>query len=168
MGRGFVEYHLPESKRDEWVLVSAFLNYRLPSGDKLSILQQPAWCPSCRAFVIAEELPSVESLEGEIHLLQAANPVALQTWAFVSNGAPVKGRIAELRRRIEWRRGRIRPPRCLYCGALEVVPIPASGEFRHPQTGEQVMVASSGWADTAPWVADFSPEGEHLTEQDAS
>jgi hypothetical protein len=35
MGRGFVEYHLPESGRDEWVLWSAFIDYRLADGTKL-------------------------------------------------------------------------------------------------------------------------------------
>ncbi len=168
MGRGFVEYHLPESKRTEGVLWSAFLDYRLPNGAKLHILQQAAWCPVCRAFVIAEELPSVESLEEEIRLFQTGDPNQLRIWEFVSNGAPVEDRIAELRRRIEWRRSRISPPRCLHCGNLEIVPIPEIGEFRHPQTGERVIVTSSGFADAAPWFAEFSPEGEQLTDQGAS
>jgi hypothetical protein len=59
MGRGFVEYHLPESGRDELVVWSAFIDYRLADGTKLHILQQPAWCPACNHFVIAEEVPSV-------------------------------------------------------------------------------------------------------------
>lgn len=168
MGRGYIEYQLPDSKRDEWVLFSAFLNYRLPDGSTLSIGQQPAWCWACRAFVLAEELSSIASLEEEIHRLEAADPEALRTWAFVSNGEPVQDRITELHRRIEWRRGRISPPRCLHCGTLEIVPIPWTGEFPHPQTGERVIVVSSGWADAAPWIADFSPEGEQLAEPSVS
>src|SRR5262245_45650450 len=89
MGRGFVEYRLPESGRDEWVLWSAFLDYRLEDGSKLHILQQAAWCQDCRRFVIAEEVPSVEMLEGEIARYRAADPDTLREWAFVSNGAPV-------------------------------------------------------------------------------
>src|SRR4051794_28048648 len=98
MGRGFVEYHLPESARDEWVLLSAFIDYRLADGAKLHILQQPAWCGACGRFALAEEIPSVEALEAEIAKYRSADRETLQTWAFVSNGGPVAERIAELLR----------------------------------------------------------------------
>ena len=168
MGRGFVQYHLPESAREEWVLWSAFIDYRLPDGTKLHIWQQPAWCAHCRRFVIAEEIPSVEALQQEIARFRSADPDTLGTWAFVSNGAPVAERIAELSRYVQWRRGRQSPPRCLECGAVGPVPIPLVGGFAHPQTGECVVVGDSGWADTAPWFADFSPEGERLAEPGAA
>jgi hypothetical protein len=164
MGRGFVEYQLPESGRDEWVLWSAFIDYQLTDGTKLHILQQPAWCPVCNRFVIAEQIPAVEALEEEIARLRSGDRDTLRTWAFVSNGSPVAERIAELLRYVEWRQGRQSPPRCLECGAVDPVPIPGSGEFAHPGTGERVVVASSGFADTAPWFAEFSPEGEQLAE----
>jgi hypothetical protein len=168
MGRGFVEYHFPESGRDEWVLWSAFLDYRLADGAKLHILQQPAWCPACSRFVLAEEVPLVQALEEEIARYQSADRETLQMWAFVSNGSPVEERVAELLRYVEWRQERQSPPRCLHCGAADPVPIPLSGEFVHPGTGERVVVGDSGFADTAPWVAEFSPEGELLTEPDAT
>lgn len=75
-------------------------------------------------------------------------------------------RVAELRRCVEWRKGRRSPPRCLECGSIGPIPIPMSGEFAHPATGERVVVGSSGFADTVPWYAEFSPEGEQITEQD--
>jgi hypothetical protein len=168
MGRGFVEYHLPESGRDERVLWSAFIDYRLVDGTRLHIRQRPAWCGACRRFVIAEDVPSVEALEEEIARYRSADPDTLQKWAFVSNGVPVAGRIAELLRYIEWREGRSSPPRCLECGAVDPVPIPMGGEFAHPATGERVVVGSSGWADTAPWFAEFSAEGEQLAEPGAA
>jgi len=167
MGRGFIEYHLPESGRDEWVGWSAFINYRLADGTQLPILQQPAWCSACDRFVIAEEVPSVEALEEEIVRYGFGDRDTLQQWAFVSNGAPAKERVAELLSRVQWRHGRQAPPRCLECGAVGPIPIPMSGEFTHPLTGERVVVGSSGWADTAPWFADFTPEGEKLAEQSA-
>jgi hypothetical protein len=162
MGRGFIEYHLPDSGRDEAVLFSAFINYCLPDGTKLPILQNPAWCPDCRAFIVAEDVPPVESLTEEIRKLEAGDPESLQIWAFVSNGEPIEARVTELHRRIQWRQGRKSPPRCLYCGSTAVVPIPWNGEFAHPQTGDRVVVDQSGFADTAPWFADFSPEGEQI------
>lgn len=164
MGRGFVEYQFPQSGRDEWVLWSAFINYRLSDGKTLPILQQSAWCPACNRFVIAEQLPSVEELEQELVNHRSADPKTLRTWAFVSNGSPVAERIAELLRYIAWRQRRQSPPRCLECGAVDPVPIPTSGAFTHPRTGERVVVINSGFADTAPWFADFSPEGERLAE----
>jgi len=42
MGRGYVEYHLPEAGREEWVLLSAFIYYPLPDGSQLPIAQQQA------------------------------------------------------------------------------------------------------------------------------
>jgi hypothetical protein len=162
MGRGFIKYRLPESARDEWVLSSAFIDYRLADGSRLHVLQQPAWCAACGRFVIAEQVPSVEELEEEIGRYRSADPETLQKWAFVSNGAPVAERIAELLRYVVWRNGRHSPPRCLECGAVNPVPIPIVGELTHPGTGERVAVSASGSADTAPWFAEFSPEGERL------
>jgi hypothetical protein len=162
MGRGFVEYRLPESGRDEWVLWSAFINYRLADGTKLHILQQPAWCANCNRFVIAEELPSIEALEEEITSYRSNDRDKLRMWAFVSMDAPVENRIAELSQYVTWRRGRRSPPRCLQCGSIDPVPIPMNGEFAHPRTGEKVEVGDKGFADTAPWFAEFSPEGKRL------
>ena len=44
------------------------------------------------------------------------------------------------------------------------IPIPRRGIFPHPRTGERVEEASSGWADTEPWLAEFSPEGIKLAD----
>ena len=161
MGRGFVEYRLPESGRTERVLWSAFIAYRLADGTELGIPQQPAWCPACSRFVIAEELPSIEELEEEIARYRTGDRNTLQKWAFVSDGSPIAQRIDELLRYVAWRQGRQSPPRCLECGAVDPIPIPMSGDFAHPRTGERVVVGNSGFADTAPWCAEFSPEGEY-------
>ena len=162
MGRGFNEYLMPESARREGVAFSAFIDYRLPDGTKLPVLQQAAWCPNCQAFALAEDVPSIESLEAEIRGLEASDPNLLQKWAFVSNGAPIENRMAELRKRVEWRWARRSPPRCLPCGSVGVTPVPDSAEFAHPQTGERVVVGFTGFVDMDPWAAEFSPEGEKL------
>jgi hypothetical protein len=111
---------------------------------------------------MAEEIPSVESLQTEIAKFETGDPETLKCWAFISNGVPVEDRIAELRRRIEWRRNRVSSPHCLGCGSIEITAIPGSGEFSHPETGERVVEVSSGWTDLEPWIAEFSPEGEPL------
>jgi hypothetical protein len=162
MGRYFVEYCLPASGRREIVLFSAFFNYRLEDGNTLPVLQQAAWCPACRRFVIAEELPSLEALELEIEKYRSADKDTLLAWAFVSNGSPVEERIAELSRRVEWRMKRRFPPRCLECGRVGTITVPTTDGFSHPQTGEKVIVGESGFSDLAPCIADFSLEGERL------
>jgi hypothetical protein len=164
MGALLVEYLLSDSGRRRSVAYSAFINYRLPDGTDLPILQVPAWCSACGEFVLAEDLPTIASLGGEIQRLEAGDPTLLQVWAFVSGGAPVEQRLAELRRRIEWRKARHGLPRCLHCGSPDVVPIPTSGEFNHPLTGERVVVGDSGFGDTPPWRALYSPEGKRLAE----
>jgi hypothetical protein len=89
MGRGFTEYLLPQTGWRDGVAFSAFIDYRLPDGTKLHILQQEAWCRTCRRFVAAEDIPLLESLEEEIRRLLAGDPELLRRWEFVSNGAPV-------------------------------------------------------------------------------
>jgi hypothetical protein len=168
MGRGFVEYHLSESKRDEWVLFSAFIYYRFADGSKLHIPRHPAWCAACDRFVIAEEIPSIEKFEEEIAKFRSGDPDTLRVWAFLYNDSSGVEHVAELQRYVEWRRGRRSPAHCLQCGALDPVPIPMIGEFAHPRTGERVVVGNGGFADTATWCAEFSPEGELLTPTGAS
>jgi hypothetical protein len=160
MGRGYIEYNLPDTRRCEWVLFSAFIDYRLDDGSKLHVEQAPAWCRSCRAFVVAESLQSIEELERAMGELQAGQTERLQLLAFI--GKTVEEAMTELQKRLQWRRSRCIPPRCLHCGSVAIVPIPWSGEFAHPETGEQVVTGDSGFADTAPWFADFSPEGDQL------
>ncbi|WP_088257847.1 hypothetical protein [Fimbriiglobus ruber] len=163
MGRGYIAYQFPDSGREEWVLYSAFLDYRLADGTKLSVDQQPTWCSACNRFVIAESIPTIADLETELARYRTGDAEAHRTWAFISGDAPVAEKIAELCRRIEWRLERQSPSHCLACGASGPVPIPTADEFAHPATGERVVVGSFGWASTAMWVAEFSPEGESLT-----
>jgi hypothetical protein len=113
---------------------------------------------------LPKKIPSVSELESEIAKLESDDQEALKVWTFVSNGQPLSARIAELRKRIKWRQTRSNPPRCLECGGFEIVELPATDEFPHPATGEPVVEVSAGWADTEPWYAVFSPEGERIAE----
>jgi hypothetical protein len=160
MGRGFIEYSLPAVGRSEFVAYSAFLDYRLPDGSTLWVEQQPAWCPSCGHFVLAERLPDVVELKESLAAVQAGEPEKVRQLAFL--GRSPDEQVAELTRRIAWRRVRRSPPRCLYCGSDRVLALPPGNEFSHPATGERVIVASSGFASMGRWVAEFSPEGIKL------
>lgn len=163
MGRGYTQYRLSESGQVVWVLYSAFLDYRFADGSKLHILQDPAWCEDCDRFVMAESIPSVEFLKDELDKLRSGDPETVQIWAFVSNGQPLSDRITVLEKRIKWRIGRVNPPRCLVCGGFHIVALPGSIEFPHPKTGELVVEENSGFCDTSPWIAEFTPEGDALS-----
>lgn len=166
MGRGYTQYRLPESGREERVLFSVFINYRFPDGSRLPVLQDAAWCPNCDRFVVAEEIPSIESLRLELEKARSDDPETIQIWQFVSDGQPISVRVAELEKRIVWRIARVNPGRCLECGSLDIVALPGGTEFRHPKTGELVTKVSSGWTDAGPWSASFTPEGDAMDEQD--
>lgn len=166
MGRGYTQYRLPETGREEWVLFSAFIDYRFPDGSKLHVLQDAAWCPNCDRFVVAEKIPSLESLKLELEKTRSGDPETIRIWQLVSNGQPISARVAELEKRIVWRIARANPPRCLECGSLDIVALSGSTEFRHPKTGELVTEVSSGWTDAGPWSANFTPEGDAVDEQD--
>jgi len=165
MGRSYTQYRFPETGREEWVLFSAFIDYRFADGSKLHILQNAAWCRDCDRFVITEEISSIQSLEIELGKTRSGQEDTIRIWQFVSNGEPVATRISELEKRISWRIARMNPARCLECGGFGVVALPGGDEFRHPNTDEPVIVASSGWTDAGPWRAEFSPEGDRLDEQ---
>lgn len=161
MGRGFIEDNLPASGRREFVAYSAFLTYRMEGGT-LPVDQQPAWCPACLCFVLAERLPEVAELERSLAaVLGGERKQQLDVL-----GRSVEQEASELTRRIAWRRGRRSPPRCLHCGSDDVTPLPIANDFSHPATGERVVVTSSGFAVMRTWVAEFSPEGILLSGAD--
>jgi len=162
---GFVEYHLTSAGRGEFVGYSAYLDYRLPDGSTLPVEQQPAWCPSCKHFVLAGRVPDDEELERRLAEAQAAAPEAVARLGLL--GRSPEEEVAELTRRVAWRRGRVSPPRCLHCGSGRVAALPDGDEFPHPETGERVVVTGSGFADMEPWVAEFSPEGVEAPKEDA-
>lgn len=162
MGRGFTQYSFPDSGSGDTVaLYSAFLDYRLPDGSFLHVRQQECWCPVCDCFVFAEDVPSLADLEAELARLLNPDEELQRVIAFLE--VPVENRIAEARRRVAWRRNRKSPPKCLHCGSTNITIAPyvqESEEFRHPKTGERVVIAGRGFSDAAPWHAEFTAEGD--------
>ena len=68
--------------------------------------------------------------------------------------------ISELQARINWRKMRRSPPKCLHCGSSEILPIPEAEEFDHPVTGFRMKVEGQGFATTDGWRAEYTPEGD--------
>ena len=159
MGRGFTQYSFPESDaEDVFNLYSAFLNYRLHDDSLLHVRQSECWCNACNRISMAEHVESIDELESELQRLLNPDEEHRQMIAFI--GTPIEDLIVESRQRIQWRNARTEPAKCLECGSTNFVPLPSTDEFRHPYTGERVQVVSRGFADAAPWYAEFTPQGD--------
>lgn len=164
MGRGYTQFVFPDTGADDvYVLYSAFLNYRLPDGNLLHVRQTECWCPNCNQIDIAERIQSIVELEKELELLRNPDDDDEEAFMLALLSDPIEERIADLELRLIWRRERKSPAKCLRCGSTEIVPLPDSKEFSHPATGERVVVAGHGFASTAEWHAEFTPEGDVIT-----
>lgn len=162
MGRGYTQYAFPDTNaEDVYAIYSAFLNYRLATGDLLHVRQTECWCSTCKRIDMAERVESLDELQSELERLQHPDEDESRMIAFI--GVPIEKRIAETELRINWRRDRISPPKCLHCGSTDITRIPDADEFRHPKTGERVVVAGRGFASTAEWHAEFTPEGDVIS-----
>lgn len=176
MGRGFIKYEFPDSGREpDFVLFSAHLNYRLPDGARLHVRQTAAWCQVCHRFTLAELIESVAELEAELpgliirkdQLLEEAHGQSSVSEDLRSIGFDldwIQREIAEVPRRIAWRRNRQGPAKCLRCGStnLSWFDDPRGGDpFTHPLNDESV-ISSNGFASTEEWHAEFTPEGQLL------
>lgn len=169
MGRGFTQYSFPDSgSADTVALYSAFLDYRLPDGSLLHVRQRECWCQVCDSFLFAEDVPPLEALETELARLMIPDEELRQALAFLE--VSIEERIEDTQQRIEWRRTRKSPPKCLHCGSTNITILPnlqESEEFRHPKTGERVVVAGRGFSDAAPWHAEFTAEGDSIRSDDS-
>jgi hypothetical protein len=139
------------------VLYSAYLNYRLPDGSLLFVRQTDCWCAKCHGFEVAEDIPNCIELETDLRRL-ANGDEDERLW--IRYGTPTKELFDDLRRRIEWRRTRRSPPKCLHCGSTNIVVVPEGDEFAYPKNGERVVKIAIGFASTVQWHAEFTTEGE--------
>lgn len=163
MGRGFTQYsYINSDLPDEWPLHSAFLDYLLEDGTRLHVNQNDYYCTVCDCFVIGERIETIAELKYQID--QIENEPESRHRKIAEYFGNVPKQIADLHVRIDWRRKRKSPPKCLHCGSTEILAIPEDDEFLHPATGQQMKVTGRGFASTAVWQATFSPEGDRLNE----
>ena len=161
MGRGFTRYsYVDVDLPDEWPIGSAFLDYILGDGTRLHVNQADCFCTDCDHFVIGERIETVAEIEHQIDQIQN-HPESNQRKVaeFVGD---IPNQIAALHIRVEWRKSRQSPPKCLHCGSTDISAIPDEEEFDHPVTGHRMKVSFRGFSDAAPWHATFTPEGERL------
>lgn len=159
MGRGYTCYsYVDEDVPDEWPLHSAYLVYLLDDGTTLGIVQSDYYCQACDRFVVGEHIETIAELENRINEIKNDPQSDARRFAeFIGN---IPRQIAELHVRINWRKQRQSPPKCLECGTMEILPIPNQEEFAHPATGQRMKVKEHGFASAARWQATFTPEGD--------
>lgn len=121
---------LPHSASDiEWFGSRGFY-YELTDGAMIGLHPTIAWCCQCEAFIDAEWIPSLEHVEEELR--KASDPNSLRDM-LSSLGLPMdppafperlekmheEGKL-EAARRVQWRKQRSSPPKCLMCGSTDI------------------------------------------------
>ncbi len=128
-----------------------FYAYLLPDQSILSLPFIAVWCRECREVTHGEEMPTV----GEIQDQLAAS---MSDWEQ-----------EDLRILLKWRPQRLAPPKCLYCGSSDFVPITLSfqdmesGFFPHPDCkGDLHFISNGGYTLGRQEQHLFSFEGDYL------
>lgn len=119
---------------------------------------QSAWCHACRSMVDAEKLPTVAELVDErAQLMKSVGEMELVT-GYVITEVDVDRRMAPMDR---WRAKRLSPPRCLDCGATEIVPHEPleDGPFLHPGCGGKIEWRGGLSVECRGPGLHFDPEG---------
>lgn len=161
MGRGYTQYSYTSCDLpDEWSIRSAYLDYVLDDGKLLHVDQADFYCRKCDRFTVGERIETVAELQHQID--QIENHPNSRERKIAEFLGPVSKRIAELLLRVEWRKRRKSPSKCLECGSTEVLAIPEEEEFFHPGNGEPMKVSGRGLVSMAAWHATYTPEGDQI------
>ena len=125
-------------------------SYELPNGKALNLERSIGWCNKCSSLTPVEEIQSLEdemeclsSLRKDLSKERKLRFTAFKKKFFNNSVKSLKLNIAELEQRIEWRKSRQSPPRCLKCSSMDIlrVVIPAYTKstiplsFKHPECG---------------------------------
>jgi hypothetical protein len=132
--------------------------YDLGDGQDHYMKTQSAWCLACRSMVDAEKLPTLtELLDLRAQLMDSVGDVDFVT-GNVFTQAYVDRRSAPME---HWRANRVSPPRCLDCGAIEIVPHQPldDGPFLHPECGGEIAGRGALSVECRGPGQIFDPEG---------
>ena len=134
--------------------------YAFLDGTRMPIPEGFGWCKSCENVTPCETLPALVDVE---RLLIEARSESDQKFA------------AELKRTKHWLETRVSPPRCLECGAVNII-LFALGwsvyrdeeseedfhDIPHPNCSGMLHVELDAWSLYRGWGAQYSPEGERM------
>ena len=145
-------------------------SYVLPDGRRCTVPQAAAWCRDCKEYVAAEEVASLEYIDGRLAALRAG-PKAFGAWAEAGGEGVPEYVLKQGWDRYRdwalkhwemvrtWRMLRRSPPRCLQCFSTEIEALPRGvRETHHPVTGKRLTLhVGTRTSTTQRW--EYSPEG---------
>jgi hypothetical protein len=156
---------LPEGTTREYY-ASRGNRYRFEDGAFLDMLTTPVWCRRCQELHDGEYIEPLSEIDQQLADLRNQNSHLYQ-WTQDSEAGP-NGKfrmelIAEALRRREWRERRLSPPKCLFCGATDIVVLPLGNEIPCPFSAGTLIMECVGMYDGAlgDWI--FSPEGDRIS-----
>jgi ferredoxin-like protein FixX len=148
--------------------------YALPDGSTVTIQRELVWCGACRAVCWGERLADLAGLEQELAACEARDALIMEKLsALVNRHNPFEEVLSRhtqaLWSRIGWRRKRASPPRCLECGATDILVLPRSqtrsGRDKwtlagHPGCGGVIVVLQEPILSLNREWLHYSAEGE--------
>lgn len=147
-------------------------SYQITENRNLTIRQTFAWCNTCKKVVWAEKIEDVSRLEKERLSMLKSNTYAWLPIKPEDQEAIRVRSVEDIDARIEWRKARISPPRCMECGSINIVfseEYKRSGRMRfdHPSCSGIITVKWLGESVNMLWYF-YTPEGEKIAEYNVS
>ena len=140
--------------------------YQLPDDLALTVCAVPVWCRRCQTFFEGEDIGSVQGLEQEVtdysDINSAGSRRILEISLLRNDTADLAELLAESKTRLEWRIGRIAPPKCLECGTTDIVHLGEGQEIASPCSPGTLTITCVGMCSTAFNNHYYTPEGDRI------
>ena len=140
--------------------------YQLPDGSKLNVYGSPVWCRQCQAFSEAEWLQSIPELEQAVANYSDVNSAEsqriLQSDLIRDKSGYLAERLTESEIRLQWRRNRTAPPKCLECGTTDVMDLGDGQEITSPCSPGTLTIEWVGMCSTAFRNYFYTTEGDRI------
>jgi hypothetical protein len=140
--------------------------YELPEGGHLSLDSEPVWCSRCGKVTHGERLPAVEAIDARIRGSEDPASIAESMRRPTLRELPGRaaefpyGGLADMQRRRKWRASRESAPKCIQCGATDIILLELGKVVETPRGSLQVDCVGFCDACSNPWV--FTPEGDRV------
>ena len=163
---------LDTGEETEWYDMRG-LYYEFECGATIDVWPTPAWCDQCQDFVDGEMIPSLKRLEDE--LAELRDPTSARSRFHTDDEPPFDQPLYRARRkqlyantineaelRVDWRRDRAAPPKCLHCGSANITfPDDTNATMMTGRGLVEVKMAGFCSAVFMNWF--FTPEGDRIS-----